>query len=166
MNPFEALIEKGVVKTKWIIRKFANDKAYKHNEPYAVEEFEGNVFLNEGINAIWNLVCGGGATDFGNANAYLGVGDGTTAEDATQTGLLGTNVTYKAVDAGYPTYGSGQKATWKATFTGTEANHSWQEFTVANGSDNSAINLNRKVSDQGTKVSGQIWELTLELSLS
>jgi len=37
---------------------------------------------------------------------------------------------------------------------------------VANGNSDSAVNLNRKVSSQGTKISGQIWELTLEITLS
>ena len=128
--------------------------------------FTGNVMLNEGINELWTLVCSSSGTLFDNSNAYLGVGDGTTAEDATQTGLVGTNKLYKAMDASYPTYGTSQKATWRATFEGSDANFDWQEFTVANGSDDSAKNLNRKVSDQGTKTSGQQWQLSLEITLS
>jgi len=152
--------------TRWTIRKFANEEEYRIGRPYEVSTFTGNVLLNEGINELWTLVCSSGGTKFDNSNAYLGVGDGTTAESAGQTGLQGANKYYKAVDSGYPTYGTDQKATWKATFGGTEANFSWQEFTVANGNSDSAVNLNRKVSDQGTKASGQVWELTLEISLS
>jgi hypothetical protein len=130
------------------------------------EKFEGNIFLNEGINLIWTLVCGGTGTPFNNANSYLGVGDGTTAEDASQTGLQGTNKLYKNVDSGYPTYGTDQKAVWRATFGGTEANFAWNEFTVANGSSDTAININRKVVSKGTKPSGQTWILTATLSIS
>lgn len=130
------------------------------------EEFEGNILLNEGINFIWTLICGGSGTPFNNANSYLGVGDGSAAEDASQTGLQGTNKLYKKVDSGYPQYGSDQKAVWRATFGGTEANFDWNEFTVANGSSDAAVNLNRKVTSKGTKASGSTWILTLTLSLS
>jgi len=153
-------------RTVWRIRKFANQEEYEKDNPYEVSEIKGNVLLNEGINELWTILCSSGGTKFDNSNAYLGVGDGTTAESASQTGLQGSNKYYKAVDSGYPTYGTDQKATWKATFGSTEANFSWQEFTVANGSSDSAVNLNRKVSDQGTKASGQVWELTLEIQLS
>ena len=86
----------------------------------------------------------------------------TKTEDAVQTGLLGANRTYKGMDTGYPTI-SGDTTIWKATFTELEANHAWQEFTVANGADDTATNLNRKVSDQGTKASGQVWTLELHI---
>jgi len=130
------------------------------------EKFEGNIFLNEGINLIWTLVCGGSGTPFNNANSYLGVGNGSTSEDASQTGLQGTSKLYKKVDVGYPQYGTDQKAVWRATFGGTEANFAWNEFTVANGSSDTAINLNRKVVSKGTKTSGSTWILTLTLTLS
>ena len=130
------------------------------------EKFEGNIFLNEGINLIWTLVCGGSGTPFNNTNSYLGVGDGSTSEDASQTGLQGTNKLYKKVDDGYPQYGTDQKAVWRATYGGTEANFAWNEFTVANGSSDTAINLNRKVTSKGTKTSGSTWILTLTLTLS
>jgi len=86
-------------------------------------------------------------------------------EDPTQTDLQAvTNKTYKAMDTGYPTSGTDQKATFKATFGSEDANYSWQEFVIKNST--SLICLNRKVSNQGTKVSGQTWTLTVELSLS
>ena len=172
------ITEKPIEKVKWKIARWASREDFLKKRVYSKEEaiklfgvpqfteFEGNVLLNEGINELWTLVCSSGGTKFDNSNAYLGVGDGTTAEDASQTGLQGSNKTYKAVDTGYPTYGTNQKATWRATFTETEANHAWQEFTVANGNSDSAVNLNRKVSDQGTKTSGQVWQLTIEITLS
>ena len=134
---------------------------------YDISRFEGNILLNEGITELLNLATGTGTpTAWDATNAYLGVGDGTTAESATQTGLVGTNILYKAMNAGYPTV-SAQTATWKADFAGTEANFSWQEFTVSNSSTgNTGVNLNRKVSNQGTKTSGQVWTLQLDISLS
>lgn len=126
----------------------------------------GNLLLNEGINALWTLVAGGSETAYNNANAELGVGDSSAAEAATQTDLqAATNKLFKAMDASYPTYGTSQKITFRATFTGSEANFAWNEFSVRNG--NAANkNLNRKVSSQGTKTSGQTWQVTLDITLS
>lgn len=130
--------------------------------------FGGNILLNEGINELWTILCSASSgTKFDNTNAYLGVGDSAVAEGATQTGLQAvTNKIYKAMDVSYPTYGTSQKATWVSTFESAEANFDWREFTVANGNSDAAVNLNRKVSSQGTKASGQRWELFFEISLS
>jgi hypothetical protein len=162
-----SLLEKFGEKAVWTLRKFANDADYKAGKAYGVSVIEGNLLLNEGINLMWSLVAGGAGTTFDNANAYLGVGDDDTAADPAQTGLLAaTNKLYKAMDALYPTFGTAQKITFRSTFGSSDANFSWKEFTVANGGSGASVNLNRKVSDQGTKVSGQTWELTLEVSLS
>jgi hypothetical protein len=150
----------------WSIRKFASEEAHKTGVCYEDKVIDGNILLNEGINQLWTILCSSGGTKFDNSNAFLAVGDDTTSENASQTGLIGTNKFYKAVDVGYPTFGTSQKATWVCTYIGTEANFGWQEFSVANGNSNSATNLNRKVSNQGTKTSGQVWELTLEITLS
>lgn len=133
---------------------------------YSASLIDGNILLNEGINAIWTLSCGGSETAFNNANARLGVGDSAAAEAATQTDLqAGSNKLYKAMDVGYPTFGTLQKGTWKATFGSAEANYAWNEFSVDNGA--AALkNLNRKVSAQGTKTAGQTWALTLDITIS
>lgn len=127
---------------------------------------EGNLFLNEGINLIWTAVCGGTYTPFNSANAYIGVGDGTAPASPTQTGLQGANKYYKGMDSGYPIYGTGQKAVFRATFGGDEANFTWNEWTVANGPSDAAVNLNRKVENLGTKSPGSTWILQVELSIS
>lgn len=127
---------------------------------------DGNLLLNEGINAIWTLVAGGSETAYNNANTEIGVGDSTTAEAATQTDLqASTNKLFKAMDASFPTYGTSQKITFRATFGSSEANYAWQEFSVRNGN-TANKNLNRKVSNQGTKTSGQTWQVTVEITLS
>jgi hypothetical protein len=154
-------------KVTWKIKKFVDSKSYKENKPFEVSEIDGNVMLNEGIDEMWRLTCSTSGSEFSNANAYLGVGDSSTSETASQTGLQAvTNKVYVAMESGYPTYGSSQKATWKSSFGAAVGNFAWNEFTVANGDSNGAKNLNRKVSAQGTKTSGQTWELTLEIVLS
>ena len=129
-----------------------------------VKIVEGNILLNEGINnGIWPLVAGDATvTPFDNAHARIGVGDGTDAEDATQTDLTGTNTCYKGMDAGYPTYGVDQTITFQSTFEETEANFEWNEWTVDNGD---GVNLNRKQESLGTKQTG-VWVLRVSISLS
>ena len=162
------LKEKGRTRAFWMIRRWRSDADHAAGKrPYRVSKFDYNLLLNEGINELLTCICGTGATKFDNTNAYLGVGDSNTAEAATQTGLqAATNKLYKAMDTSYPTYGTSQKATWRSTFTGSDANWAWNEFTVANGNSDASKNLNRKVSAQGTKTSGQTWELTLEITFS
>lgn len=131
---------------------------------FEVVEFDDNVFLNSGINAIWTAVCGGTFTAFNSTNARIGVGDSDTAASATQTDLQGTNKTYKGMDSGYPSYGSDQKVVFKATFGSDDANYAWKEFVIKNNS--SGICIDRKVSSQGTKASGQTWVPTITLTIT
>jgi hypothetical protein len=143
------------------------DVARQFPEAFLGEDrFEGNIALNEGLQLLINLIAGTGTgTPWNAANAYLGVGDGTTAESADQTGLQGTNKQYKAMDSGYPTR-TNQTCEWRATFAGTDANFAWNEFTVANGNSDAAVNLNRKVVSKGTKSSGETWTLSLQITFS
>ena len=125
-----------------------------------------NLLTNYGINSIiWPAVAGGTYTAMNNANARLGVGDSTTAAAASQTDLqAATNKTYQAMDATFPTQGTSQLITFRATFAGGSANYHWQEYISDNGTAGHA--MNRLVSDQGTKTSGQSWQLTLTVTLS
>ncbi len=158
--------EKATHKTLWRIKKFANDEAFKKGIAYEEKEIEGNILVNAGINALLTLLAGGGGTAFDNTNAYLGVGDSTTAAAATQTDLqASTNKLRKGMNSGYPTYGTNQKITFQADFGATEANFDWNEFAVFNASTAGTM-LNRKVFAQGSKVSGQIWRISIEVELS
>lgn len=151
----------------WRILKYRDEAAFKQIEAYEVDIFSGNLLLNEGIDELWKLAAGTGGTKYDNSNAYLGVGDSDTAATATQTGLqASTNKTYKAMNSGYPVYGTDQKVVFRSTFGTSDANYDWKEFTVVNASSDAGKNLNRKVSSQGTKPSGQIWELELTITLS
>ncbi len=125
---------------------------------------EHNVFLNEGIDEIWLLVTGGAATAYNNANAEVGTGTSATAENPTQTGLLGSPV-YVGMDGSYPLgAGSGQDVDFRGTFGSGVANQVWAEFSTSNGAGDAGENLHRTVSAQGTKTSGQTWVLTITLS--
>jgi len=153
-------------KTRWKITKYANDEAFKQGKPYDVSEFDGNLLLNEGITELLNLIGGISGSAWSNANAYLGVGDSSTAEAASQTDLqAATNKLYKAMSSGYPQV-SAQTITFRSQFTSAEANFSWNEFTVSNSSSGSGKNLNRKISTEGTKASGQTWTLDLSITFS
>jgi len=177
------VIDHGLWNPRWSIDKFRDrkDRVYKAGRdgvhvteimrqfPHLFVErlaFPGNLLLNEGINELWTLVCGTGATKFDNTNAYIGVGDDDTAADPSDTDLKGSNKKYVAMDGSYPTYGSSQKGTWRSTFGSGDANWAWKEITVANGSSGAAKNLNRKVQSMGTKASGSTWIATLEITLS
>jgi hypothetical protein len=103
-------------------------------------------------------------TAYNNANARVGVGDSTAAEAATQTALQGASTAFKGMDTGYPSR-SAQTVSFRGTFGGSEANFAWEEFTVDNGATPNK-NLVRKVSAQGTKTSGQTWELTIQVTMS
>lgn len=153
-------------KVLWTIKRFASEEDFAAGKLLNKSEFEGNIMLNTGINAMWTLVTGTGATKFDAGNAILGVGDSSTGELATQTGLIGTNKLGKGMDGSFPTYGTNQYATWEATFGSSDANFAWNEFCVFNGAVNVGVALNRKVSAQGTKVSGQVWQLTIQITLS
>lgn len=153
------------IKKKWKIRKYNNNNAFENDEPYEVSEFEGNVLLNEGITVLQNLLTGGSGTAFDNASASLGVGSDATAESATQTGLIAATPAYATMSAGYPQI-NGQTTTWRAVFGSGSANFDWREFTVANSASNAGDNLNRKVSNQGTKAAGQTWTLDLDITWS
>lgn len=166
------LKERGMIRdvlvheARWVVRKYASDEDYRLDRPFAVSVIADNLLLNEGITALQNLLVGNAETSFGNANACLGVGDSSAAESASQTGLqAAANKLYKAMQATYPQI-AGQVTTWRAVFGSAEANFDWNEFTVANGNSDSADNLNRKVSAQGTKASGQTWTLDLQITWS
>ena len=153
-------------KTKWIIRRYKKGEDFQQGRSFKTSEIEGNLLLNEGIAELIDLLIGVTATAYNNANTRIGVGDSNTAASAEQTGLQAvTNKLWKGMESGYPANAS-QKVTFRSVFGSADANYSWQEFTVVNSADDAGDNLNRKVSDQGTKASGQTWTVDLEITFS
>ncbi|MGQ9539322.1 MAG: hypothetical protein ACUVTE_07100 [Candidatus Bathycorpusculaceae bacterium] len=135
------------------------------SKPYAVDESEHNCFLIEGMNEMWKLILGLTATPFSSSNAYIGVGNGTTAESESQTGLQGTSKFYKAMASGYPkgpADAGDKKAVFRSVFANGEAEFAWEEVTVANGNSDSAANMLRIVASKGTKGSGEEWTAEIE----
>ena len=130
------------------------------------DRFLGNLLLNGGINVAWGLICGAGGTAFDNSHAYIGVGDSSTAANATQTGIqASTNRLNKAMDASYPLAASSQQEVWRSTFGSSDTNFAWNEIVVSNVND-FTHGLNRLVSSMGTKASGATWVATLTITLS
>lgn len=130
---------------------------------------KGNLCLNSGIQGFEKLIAGLSSppTAWNNANAYLGVGDSTTAAVATQTDLqAATNYAYVGMNASYPSL-SGQTLSWQATFGTGVANYAWNEFVISDASTKGAgVCLNRLVSSQITKTSSMTVVLTVTITWS
>ena len=134
--------------------------------PDEVVEEKDNILLNAGITVLLNLLCGISSTAYSTGNAYIGVGDSTTAAAAGQTALqASSNKDYQGMESGYPSV-SGQTVTFRSIWASGEGNFDWNEWTVANGSSDSATNLNRKVAALGTKAGGSEWTLTVAITVS
>lgn len=150
--------------TTWMVEKYHDDQIPGVDEPYEVIAHEGNLYVNAGIALTLDLLIGAGGTVFSNANAYLGVGDSSTAASASQTNLqAATNKLRKAMDATFPSRAS-QTLTFKSTFGSGDANFAWEEWAIFNDSTAGTM-LNRKVQSFGTK-SGGTWVLTATFALS
>lgn len=117
--------------------------------------------VNLARDLIADAITGGASyTKFNNANAYIGIGDSSTAHAAAQTDLqAATNKTRKAMDATYPSR-SANVLTWRATFGTSDANYAWNERGVFNASSSGQM-LSRKVISLGTKTSSASWQITL-----
>ena len=98
-------------------------------------------------------------TAFSNANAHIGVGNGTTAFRAAHTDLQGASKARKAMDATYPQR-SGLALTFRSTFGSGDANFAWEEFAIFNASSANDM-FSRKVENHGTKASGDTWVFTV-----
>ena len=152
-------------RTEWTITKDASDADFAAGRAFEVCPLPGNIMVNSGLQLMVDLLIGAGGTVYSNANAFLGVGDSSTAEGASQTDLqAATNKLRRAMSASFPAR-SGQTVTFRAAFGSSDANYSWNEFAVFNASTGGTM-LNRKVSSQGTKASGQTWTLDLAITFS
>jgi len=174
-----------------MVEKYEGDPTQEERElglvqPFEVVEREGNLLVIGGASVQWQTLIGNGTgtagqalTFYNNANAYISVGDSSTAAADTQTELqAATNRTRKAMDATYPqhtdtTGTAGSKSiVFRSTFATTDANYAWQEWGIFNGAGTGGPPttggrmLNRKVESLGTKTSAATWVLTITLSLA
>ncbi|HEY9417891.1 MAG TPA: hypothetical protein VIQ30_24290 [Pseudonocardia sp.] len=119
---------------------------------------------NAGRDFVAAAILGEATTDFNAANAYIGVGDSSTAFATSQTDLqASSNKLRKGMNATYPSR-SVNVLTFQTTFIESEANFAWQEIAVFNAPSGGAM-LSRLVQSLGTKPSSELWRATLTLTL-
>ncbi len=135
-------------------------------EPDEVMCDSQNIILDTGANEMLKLITGTGGTAFSASNAYIYVGTSSTAENASQGGILatGNNRAYAGMDVGYPVV-NGRQMIYRASFGDSSANFAWNEASIVNGTGANAVAMNRKVSNMGTKSTGT-WTLQITVSLT
>lgn len=122
--------------------------------------------VNGGRDCLADAIIGGtGHTKFNNANAYIGVGDSSTAYAATQTDLqAATNKLRKGMDTSYPTR-TNNAVNFRATVGTASGNFAWNEWGIFNAAAAGTM-LSRKVEALGTKTSAQSWQFTATLTIT
>lgn len=140
--------------------------------PYASEVVEGNMLMYGGASALWDRLINSSptVTEFDGTNGYIGVGDSSTAEAATQTDLQASTNKHREILDAAPTHTDGtgdgaQTVSFVATFETGDANFAWEEWGIFNASSGGRM-LNRKVQSFGTKTSSDSWVLTITLTLA
>jgi hypothetical protein len=164
---------------KWGIHRYTSRADCKnqvvYEDDYAMEEFGGytqhtyvdkNLLCHNGLENLFQLLATSGGTQYANANAYLGVGTSSTAANIADI-ALGAGAVYQAMDVSYPaiTGTNHETCTWRGTYASGSANQAWNEFGIFT-SNAGAKMLNHVISAQGTKVSGQTWQLDMAITLS
>ncbi len=154
----------------WTTEQIASGEAADAHRSRDV--FHGNLLTIGGASALWERLIGTSVTAFDTSNAYLGVGDSTTAAAQSQTDLqAATNKTRKTATASHTDSTSNTAAltiTFVATFGTADANHRWREWGTFNASTAGRM-LNRKVEDLdggSAKTSAQSWQLTVTIALA
>lgn len=151
--------------------------------PDEVLELPNNLLTNRGITVLESLlIAAAGQTSFSSTNARLGVGDGNgsvpTATAADTALTASTNRYFQSMDATFPSV-SAQTVTFQATYTTSQANFVWNEWSTDNDLVFSAVGttqpqtattgiamLNHKGVAMGTKVSGAQWTLKAQITVS
>jgi len=99
-----------------------------------------NIGITAGLTQVLNAAAAlttsvrfGGPASSSN-QAFMGIGNGTTAVTASDTDLSGTSKSYKGIDPSFPTESLvNGKATliWQATFASGDAQFAWNEALIA-----------------------------------
>ena len=161
-------------KVDWLLEKWDDTKdTLKEvvdlgSETFTTKDlvFGGNIVLDSGANEMLKLIAGDtSATPYNYTNAKIFVGTDSTAESASQTGVIasGANRAYASMDTGYPVV-SNRTLTFRASFDNNTANFEWNEASITNGTGVGNVAINRKVSSMGTK-NGGTWTLQISISL-
>lgn len=108
---------------------------------------------------------GSSVTEFNNANAHLGAGNGVTAFAKAQTDLQGASKFRRPMEASFPTVPSAANIIqFRALFATGEANFTWAEWGLFNALAGATM-LSRKVEALGTKTAAQSWQLTATITV-
>jgi hypothetical protein len=142
---------------RWVLEK--HDPAGSLAEHRDLGE---NQVLTAGLANLMDVGFGLGGTVLSAANLRVAVGSGTTAEAVGQTALV-TELARVAPSAGYPQR-SGTVVTVRASFDGTTATGTWNEWGMGWGA--SALLTRRVDATMGAKVAGWTWVLTGTFSLT
>jgi hypothetical protein len=177
--------------TSWVSRRLGGERAGKPGffqpkghefralgvEPYAITEGYSNLVTTGGWDRILTLAFGGGGTSYASASCRIGVGTANTAAASGNTDLAavtGASGRYWAMVDGTPTTSVGtavRRLSMVATFATGVANIAWAEEAIDQGTTTGTAGsvgamLNRLVSNQSTKVSGQTWTATFNLDFT
>lgn len=138
-----------------------------------------NLITTAGWQRALNLIFGIQTTGaYGSATMRIGVGTGTTSaavgntDLAAATGPTGRFFNLATGNASFSAGTATQRATIAATFGTGDANFAWAEWGIDQGTSGSgtgaatAVLLNRAVSAQGTKTSGQTWSASAALDFA
>ncbi len=142
--------------------------------PYSVtREDNCNMILQAGWVALLGGIAGTSiTTKFSATVGRICIGDSATAAAYGQTDLQAATNKYYQLVSGAPVISTGSTPpalVFAASFGTGVANYQWQEFATDEGTTSTtgpvvAVCLNRGVSNQGTKASGQTWSATQTIS--
>lgn len=150
---------------KFEARRLRSGREIIAAKPIEVVSFH-NLLTNAGGALLEDLLIGAGGTTFANANAYIGVGDSTTAVSAAHTDLqAASNKLRKAMNSTFPSRSS-QTLTFKADFATTDANWQWNEMGVFNASSVGTMLCRALVGSPFTKTSALAITATYTWSVS
>lgn len=174
------------VQTRWVQDRIgpgrepvSHDFDFYGVKPYHVTEHnDANLVTLQGWTALIGGIAGTTiATKFSSTAGRIGVGTSTTAATAADvklggdTGGASTTSYYQLVSSAPTINVATAPATliFAASFGGTVANFAWNEFGIDNGTVSSVTSsgnvfLNHGISAQGTKTSGQTWNMTATLN--
>jgi hypothetical protein len=176
------MLEVANVKTDILVRRWESEDAYANGgTPYLVTSHENaNLITSAGWAALLGGVAGATiGTKFSGAAGRIGVGTGTGPAQVTDTHLSGdtgsgSTTSYYQLVSSAPTINTSTAPatlTFQATYGTTVANFAWEEFGIDNFSGSSVTTIgtnsvffNHGISNQGTKVSGQIWQMTVTIN--
>ena len=160
------LLNRELVKARGIFsfREFRAEDYRPGAKPLREKVLGRNLALETGSDHILNVYAGITGTGMTNANALLGVGDGTAAADRADTDLTGLSISYKAMSPSYPQMVD-HAMVWRAVFIDeAESRFEWCEAVLKDTA--GGVCFNRCLFDTPeTKVSGYVWECQYAVSI-